>query len=293
MSSCGCVAQALGAALLLVALVALGFLLAVDNPDRWQGIADPGEHPLALITDLRDAQTIYVGAEQGHILVSHNGGQSWSERHNGLPQTTSVTPVSALAMTPDGTALLAGVGARVYRSADGGHTWRPAGAGLPAHTIVDTILALPTGLVLAGTTTAGVYEARADSPDDFTWAPASSGLPTRSDVYALYDAQEHGLLLAGLIGGGVYASKDSGASWTARNQGLEPPEGAHDITVFTFIAAPRPETPTSQLDDASLLAGNSRGLYRSDDGGMCWQPAESSGGGVWLPGDVVSPRGPL
>jgi photosystem II stability/assembly factor-like uncharacterized protein len=268
MGSCGCVAQALGATLLLVALAALGFLLALDNPERWQGIADPEEHPLALVTDVRDARTIYVGTEQGHILVSHDGGQSWIERHDGLPQTT---PVSALAITPD-IALLAGVGAQVYRSADGGQTWRRAGAGLPAHTIVDTLLVLPTGIVLAGTTNAGVYEAHID---DFTWAPASTGLPPRSAVYSLYDPQEQSLLLAGLIGGGVYASRDGGATWTARNQGLEPPEGAHDINVFTFIAVPRQGTPTSHAISESLLAGTSGGLYRSDDG-VSWQPADLS-----------------
>src|SRR5262245_11980731 len=50
MGSCGCVAQALGAALLLLALVTHGFLLAIDNPDRWQGITDPNEHPLTLVS---------------------------------------------------------------------------------------------------------------------------------------------------------------------------------------------------------------------------------------------------
>jgi photosystem II stability/assembly factor-like uncharacterized protein len=181
-----------------VALATLSFLLAIHNPDRWQGIADPNEHPLAIVTDPHDARTVYLGSEQGHMLRSHDGGQTWVERHEGLPQTT---PISALALLPDGTSLIAGVGDQVYLSADSGNTWRPTGHGLPAHTIIDTIIILPNGVALAGTASAGIYEARLD---DFTWIPAATGLPARSDVYTLYDASDQGLLLAGLITGGVY-----------------------------------------------------------------------------------------
>jgi photosystem II stability/assembly factor-like uncharacterized protein len=157
----------------------------------------------------------------------------------------------------------------VYRSTDGGQSWSPAGAGLPAHTIVDTVLTLPTGVVQAGTTNAGVYQARLD---DFTWQSASAGLPGQSDVYTLYDAQDHGLLLAGLIGGGVYASQDGGATWTARNNGLEPLEGASTVNVFTFLAVPPQGRATAPSDTPALLAGTSHSLYRSDDGGMSWRP---------------------
>ena len=257
-----------------MALATLSFLLAIQNPDRWQGIADPNEHPLAIVTDPRDARTVYLGSEQGHMLRSHDGGQTWVERHEGLPPTT---PMSALALLPDGTSLLAGVGDQVYLSADGGNTWRPTSPGLPRHTIVDTIIVLPTGVALAGTANAGVYEARLD---DFTWTPATAGLPANSDVYTLYDASDQGLLLAGLISGGVYASQDGGATWAARNNGLEPPEGAHDITVFTFTTAPRQEASTSSSGAASLLAGTSRGLYRSNDGGETWRLAEASSRGI-------------
>jgi photosystem II stability/assembly factor-like uncharacterized protein len=287
MGSCGCVAQVLGATLLLVALAALGILLAIDNPERWQGTADPDEHPLALVTDQRDARTIYLGTEQGHILISRDGGQTWVEHHDGLPQ---MTPVIALASTPDGGTLLAGVGDQVYRSTDGGSAWRPTGAGLPAHTIVDTILVLPNGAVLVGTTNAGVYAARLD---DFTWTSAAAGLPAKSDIYTLYDASDQGLLLAGLISGGVYASQDGGATWMSRNKGLEPPEDAHDIDVFTFIAMPRQQMPTSPSNSASLLAGTNRGLYRSDDGGVSWRPAEASVGAIGATRVLSLARDPL
>jgi hypothetical protein len=129
---------------------------------------------------------------------------------------------------------------------------------------------------LAGTTNSGVYRARVD---DFTWTPAATGLPPRSDVHALY-AQEQGLLFAGLVTGGVYASQDSGATWTARNKGLEAPEGPQDVNVFSFLALPRQEALAPTSDATTLLAGTSRGLYRTDDGGASWQAAEASGVGI-------------
>ena len=109
--SCGCLAQVLSAGVLLTALLVLSLLLIAGNPDRWQGIADPAAHPLVLVSDPVHPQTLYLGTEQGHLLISHDGGQHWSERQQGLPPTT---PISALALLPGGTDLLAGTSAGAY-----------------------------------------------------------------------------------------------------------------------------------------------------------------------------------
>jgi hypothetical protein len=102
---CGLIARVLGAGLLVAAIATLGILLVTGPPERWQGIADATEHPLALLTAPQHPETVYAGTEQGHVLISHDGGQRWQVSLQGLPQAT---PISALALLPSGTQLLAG-----------------------------------------------------------------------------------------------------------------------------------------------------------------------------------------
>lgn len=114
---CGVIASLLFASLLVTAVVALAVVLVSGPPDRWQGLADANMHPLALITDPHQPQTVYVGTEQGQILITHNGGKDWQEAHAGLPTNT---PISALTLLSDGTKILAGTSMGAYASTDGG-----------------------------------------------------------------------------------------------------------------------------------------------------------------------------
>jgi photosystem II stability/assembly factor-like uncharacterized protein len=214
---CGVIARLLLASVLAIAAMTLGLVLVSGPPDRWQGIADSNMHPLALITDSRHPETVYAGTEQGRILITHDGGQTWHETGAGLPANT---PVSALAQLPDGSQILAGTSNGAYRSADGGQTWRSAGPGIPAHAIVDAVAALPDGTLLAGTAGSGVYV----MPSGTTmWVPASKGLPSQSDIYAFLPLGQRGHVLVGLISGGIYASEDDGTTWIQSDQGLPNP----------------------------------------------------------------------
>lgn len=278
---CGLLAYIVGAGLLVVALAALGFVLVAGLPDRWQGIADPSAHPLALITDPRHPQTVYVATEQGRILISRDGGQSWRESHQGLPPAT---PISTLAVLPGGTGaiqLLAGTSKGAYRSSDGGTTWRSAGPGLPFPTIVDAVAALPDGTLLAGTTASGVYVLSAGAT---RWMPATAGLPRQSDIYAFLPLAQSGHVLAALISGGIYASQDSGLTWAESDQGLS---GASGVNVFSLLALPDPRRAGE-----SIVAGTSRGLYVSHDQGMTWAPSSAGIGTtrvISLTRDPVTP----
>lgn len=273
---CGVIARTLGVVVLLSTLIVLGFVLFTGPPDRWQGIADASAHPLALISDPRDHQTMYVGTEQGHILISHDGGQSWQEEHQGLPQNT---PISALAFLPRGSQLLAGTSKGAYLSMDGGKTWRSAGPGIPAHTNVDAVAVLPDGTLLAGTAGSGVYLLPTGGS---TWVPATKGLPPQSDIYAFLPLAQSGHVLAALISGGIYASQDGGMTWAESDQGLG---AASSVNVFTFLAIPgKPGA------DASILAGTSQGMYISHDLGATWQ---SSSTGIGTTRVISLARDPL
>ncbi|MGE5334113.1 MAG: WD40/YVTN/BNR-like repeat-containing protein [Nitrososphaerota archaeon] len=258
---CGVVASRLLAGVLLIAAIALGITLVSGPPDRWQGIADANMHPLTLITDPRHPQTVYAGTEQGHILISHDAGQNWQEAHTGLPANT---PVSALALLPDGTQMLAGTSKGAYLSADGGKTWRSAGPGIPSHTIVDAVAALPDGTLLVGTAGRGVYML----PDGAAaWAPATKGLPPQSDIYAFLPLAQRGHILAALISGGIYTSTDNGMTWVESDRGLSSSTG---VNVFSFLAI-----PDAHGKDVTILAGTSRGVFSSRDQGTTWAPSST------------------
>ena len=266
---CGVLARAFGGGLLIIAVAALGILIVTGPSDRWQGIGDPNSHPLALVSDPQNLQTVYIGTEQGQFLVSHNGGQTWQESHEGLPLAT---PISALALLSrsgqqaaqqrgGGTELLAGTSKGVFRSSDGGATWHTAGPGIPFPTIVDAVSALSDGTLLAGATGTGVYALRSGST---TWQIASTGLPPHSDIYAFLPLTESGHVLAALISGGVYASHDDGMTWAESDRGLST-GSASGVNVFSFLRLAR-----QQGGDSSILAGTSRGIYVSHDQGATW-----------------------
>ncbi len=272
---CGVMARLVGAGALMVAMVVLGLLLVSGPPERWEGIADPNAHPLALVVDPVQPQTVYVGTEQGRFLISRNGGRTWQETSQGLPANT---PISALALLPGGTptgagttgsaALLAGTSKGLYRSSDGGATWQSAAPGIPVPSIVDAVSVLPDGTLLAGTAGTGVY---ALAPGDTTWRPASTGLPPQSDIYALLPLAQSGHVLAALISGGIYASADNGTTWRESDQGLP---GASGVNVFSLL-----DVSGQRGAAGSVLAGTSRGIYVSRDGGTTWS-ASSTGIGT-------------
>ncbi len=255
---CGVIARLLSVGVLLVIAAVIVFLLVTQPPDRWQGIADPTAHPLALITDPQRPLSVYIATEQGRMFISHDGGERWQTSTAGLPANT---PISALALLPGGTSLLAGTSAGAYLSRDGGQTWRTAGPGLPPHAIVDAVSALPDGTLLAGTASRGVYV----WPVGGTAWLVAAGLPPQSDIYAFLPLARRGQALAALVSGGVYASQDDGLTWVESDRGIS---GASAVNVFSFLAIPRPGDTES-----AILAGTSQGVFVSHDHGASWAPS--------------------
>lgn len=95
--------------------------------------------------------------------------------------------------------------------------------------------------------------------------PAALGLPPQSDIYAFLPLAQRGQVLAALIGGGIYASRDDGMTWNESDQGLN---GASDVNVFSLLALPSRNGAASVV-----LAGTSRGMYVSRDEGATWTPS--------------------
>ncbi len=117
----------------------------------------------AVAPSFRNVNTIWVGTDDGLILVTHDGGKNWKNvTPPGITPWSKVTQLVASHF--DGETAYASVsGFRIndmhpyiYRTRDGGKTWKLITNGLPNNQPVNTVREDPVrkGLLFAGTETA-------------------------------------------------------------------------------------------------------------------------------------------
>lgn len=242
----------------VVGVLALGAIIfGGGSGQTWQSIGSASQHPLTMLVSDANQNIIFAGTEEGQVLASSDGGQTWRAQQAGLP---GGIVVSALAQTPDGARLFAGTSQGVFVSSDNGLSWVNAGLKLPADETVDALAVAPNNaaVILAGTTHDGVFRSQDGGQ---TWGAASPGLPNGADVYGFAFAPDGQNAYAGLIdGGGVGVSHDGGQTWTVSGAGLPT-----EKKIFTLM--PLVDSAGKVID---VLAGTSAGLFQSKDGGQTW-----------------------
>jgi photosystem II stability/assembly factor-like uncharacterized protein len=75
---------------LLVALSACSSNAGIFNSGSWQRTGLPGQHIQALTVNSDNPSVIYAGDAQGHVFLSTDAAQSWSEHTAGLPVPVSL-----------------------------------------------------------------------------------------------------------------------------------------------------------------------------------------------------------
>jgi len=96
------------------------------------------------------------------------------------------------------------------------------------------------------------------------WVPRGSGL-SANDVRALaVRADEQNAIYAATLNNGVYRSADGGASWRAVNGAVNQSEPEKNALLGSN------EVRTLAVAGTVLLAGTSRGIFRTSDGGATW-----------------------
>jgi BNR/Asp-box repeat protein len=181
----------------------------------------------------------------------------------------------------------------LFRSDDGGASWIDSSRGVPKEWRNTTYWVVfdPEERGLAWAAFSGTHDLprpkmwrRAD-PGSFrggvgistdgarTWTPSWKGAPEGAVTHLLLDpASPKGrrTLYACVFGRGVYKSTDGGASWTAKNAGIEQRQpfawrisGAGDGTLYLVVA---------RRSEGGRIGDDGDGaLYRSRDGGDRWE----------------------
>ena len=189
------------------------------------------------------------------IYVSEDGGVSWAVSGSGIPQTSDIGVVRALALdphaeTPAGTSqLVAGTSAYagqwlVSRSVNFGSNWSGT-AGLPSQQnyVSGAVTDLMFDPLVAGVAYATVL---ADNPYD---SPPNS------------------------IASGVFRSTDGGASWVLTSSGLPMISGWPNARQPTYSVVAdwlRPDRLWSAGSMRSVDGSEAPWVYRSVDGGASW-----------------------
>ena len=227
---------------------------------------------------------LLVGTAKGAFVFESDAlRRDWSLRG----PLCGVWPIHDLIVEPSTGAILAAGGSpwygpAVWRSADLGETWTHSSAGLayqegsePVRTVW-SLAATPDGALLAGVEPAGLFrsddggttwahvEGLTNHPTRPTWQPGAGGLILHTIVPHPFDASR---TWVGISSVGVFETRDGGASWEPRNDGVRAdfmpdPYPVTGQCVHKFAAAAgEPEL---------LYQQNHCGVYRSADGGRHW-----------------------
>jgi photosystem II stability/assembly factor-like uncharacterized protein len=271
--------------------------LAWKSPDggrTWSqvnvGMIDDSD-VMTLTLDKVNPQVVWATACSG-IYRSQDAAGRWT-KVRGIPSSARRT--RAFAQSPDNlNVLYAGTTEGLWTSEDAGVTWRQATA---KELVVNSIVTLPGGTMVLGTDGAGVVRS-ADAGR--TWVASNQGFSERFVSRMLFDRVGK-RVLAGIWGdrshGGVFAAPNPRGPWTRLADGLEGrevlalamagtevlagtddgvflsqgPKWARMATVVDRVDVHPRVNDLVVLSDRQILAGTSKGLIRTADGGRTWQ----------------------
>lgn len=212
----------------------LAALRSVDT-SAWTFPAPPHHaHAKHICFHPRDPRTIYVGIEQGGLLKTTDGGETFGAltgMHDDVHRT-AIDPSD-----PDRIYLSSGVG--TYASSDGGASWERRTD--PEHEIggyPDCLVLRPhdpaTLFVAAAETEPGQWGPRGttgsrlsrSSDGGLSWTPLRNGLPDRLtpsfQALSIEDWGESFAIYGATVSGEIWASEDGGENWSEIASGLPP-----------------------------------------------------------------------
>ncbi|MBI2676921.1 MAG: hypothetical protein HYX21_03200 [Candidatus Yanofskybacteria bacterium] len=216
------------------------FYVSKDGGASWKTVGLGSSEPIRYTHELEivDDNNVYALEYYKPFMKSSDGGSSWRWSSDGIKNSS----VYALRIHPaNRNKVLAGTGdGALHTTLDGGKIWkRFFGSNLEG----GSIAAIEFNPANSDTLYFGVTGATDRATGRYF------GAPWRDT--------------------GLYASNDSGLSWS-KTRGLAHPYGNNDNQLEVYDIFIHPQNP-----NLMLVGTASEGIYRSEDGGKTWQDANS------------------
>ncbi len=217
--------------------------------------------------------TLMAATHEHGIYKTTNAGSGWGAANNGITRFTTrgigIGPTSASAGTAY-TGVWTGEGA--FKTTNLGGSWTQKSSGISGANIygLDIDYANPQKVYLA-TYNKGVMST---SSGGNSWSNAA--LSNRPVSTVRVHPGNSALVFAGTAGLGLFASRDSGGSWSPSMDGLQA-SSATGVVV-------------SPINPSELYAGvDGGGVQVSSDGGLSWSDFSNNIGSAWVNGLVQQP----
>jgi hypothetical protein len=250
---------------LLFASTPSGLFKSTDASGSWNKVT--GGLPAVEVTGLAYSptfasdDTIFAATLGFGLYTSTDAGATWT-----LVSTTNMTDLSLTGVhvvEGDFTQLLMVVwtAGKVYRSDDTGANWTEKTTGLPSGVEITTLELAPnfrtTEIAMLGTRSNGVYRTT-DKTNN--WASIGLASDGAANVFEFSsDYTDDSTVFTGTTTGGFYISTDNGASFTAKNSGLD----RKNITAIS--------TSNNYRSDNIVFAGGGQGgIFKTLDAGENW-----------------------
>ncbi|MFN8492306.1 MAG: hypothetical protein U0350_32195 [Caldilineaceae bacterium] len=264
----------------------------MKNSHIGQQNTDTSGRVTALAVDLRDSNVVYLGAAQGGVWKTTNGGSSWTPLTDGQVSLA----MGALALDPSNPDIVyAGTGeptpgqdnyygAGILKSTDGGQSWTRLGAEIFTGLAIAKIVVDPQqpNVIYIAASQSGVdgpaQPARGilkSTDGGQTWA----GLLTCTDCYGasdlVIDPKTPATLYAAFWGFGVFKSTDSGAKWN-KVAGVDPQQAATQRVMLTINTA-QPSVLYASFHLIIPDKYDGAKLIKTVDGGANWTDVSLGG----------------
>ncbi len=227
-----------------------------DDGAQWERISPSNHADLrnfdSLLVDPRNTDVIYAGTF--HLpWKTMDGGAHWQPVSAGMIDDSDVMSITLDPANPDH--VYASACSGIYHSENAGAKWAKYG-GIPFPSRRTQIIRQDpanSSIVYAGTTD-GLWKT---TNGGTTWARVTAPGWTISAV--ILDTRRAGRIILGVEGLGVYVSRDSGATFSASNDGF-----THRQVREVAADAQRPERMLLMLTNAV------EPIYATSDGGRTW-----------------------
>lgn len=244
----------------------IGVLKSRDGGKSWRQINHTLRSlaPTQIVVDPIRPGVIYLADGCAGLYVSHDGGERWQARNDGL----SNSEIGILRPHPMESGTTYAVTTRgVHKGEDEGGQWHPFNQGDSFTRSLEFIdlLVLPTDPIrLYLASKRGLYTRK---EGDRGWVLAGEALKGKQ-ISSLAHHSDTGRLFAGVFRrgssretlreGGLFASDDGGKSWSRLGEGLE------QLWIRKIL-------PHPTQSDVLFLATSGRGVLKSIDGGKNWR----------------------